>query len=62
MGNVRLMISTVVELAGIAAIIWGFALIAPWLGWIVGGFALILVGLAVDPPTRKSSPPKQAES
>lgn len=55
MGNVRLMISAVVELCGIAAIIWGFALVAPWLGWIVGGLALVLVGVAIDPPTRRST-------
>ena len=44
--------STTVELLGIAAIIWGFAQITPWLGWIVGGLALVLVGFAIDPPSR----------
>ncbi len=52
MGNVRLMVSAVVELCGIAGIIWGFALITPWLGLIVGGLALVLVGVAIDPPIR----------
>lgn len=42
--------SMVVELAGIAAITWGFAQIAVWLGWIIGGLALVLVGFAIDPP------------
>lgn len=45
-------VSTVVELAGVGAIVAGFALIAPWLGLIVGGLGLILVGLALDPPKR----------
>ena len=42
--------STIVELFGIAAITWGFVQIAPWLGWIVGGLALVLIGFAIDPP------------
>lgn len=44
--------SACVELVGVAAIVWGFAQIVPWLGWIVGGIALVLVGLALDPPRR----------
>ncbi len=46
----RLALSGAAELLGIGAIVWGFAQIAPWLGWIVGGIALVLVGLAIDPP------------
>lgn len=48
----RPVLSTVVELAGVAAIVAGFAVIAPWLGLIVAGIALIVVGLALDPPER----------
>lgn len=48
----RLVLSGLAELLGIAGIVWGFAQIAPWLGWIVGGIALVLVGLAIDPPGR----------
>lgn len=49
-GLVILILSGILELAGIAAIVWGFALITPIAGWIVGGLALILIGLMVDPP------------
>lgn len=48
----RLILSGVLELAGIAAVVYGFAQIAPWLAWIAGGLALVIVGLAVDPPAR----------
>lgn len=44
--------SMIVELLGISAVVWGFAQIAPWLGWIFGGLALVLIGLAIDPPSR----------
>ncbi|SKM81158.1 Uncharacterised protein [Mycobacteroides abscessus subsp. massiliense] len=43
-------LSVTVELVGVAAIVGGFWLVAPWLGLIVGGIALIVVGLALDPP------------
>lgn len=46
----RLVLSGAAEVSGIGGIVWGFAQIAPWLGWIVGGLALVLVGLAIDPP------------
>lgn len=46
----RLILSGVLELAGVAAVVYGFALVAPWLAWIAGGLALVLAGLAVDPP------------
>ncbi len=55
------MVSAVVELCGIAGIIWGFAWIAPWLGLIIGGLALVFVGVAIDPPTRRSALPGRAE-
>lgn len=45
-------LSTAAELSGVAAITWGFAQIYPWLGWIMGGIALVLIGLALDPPRR----------
>lgn len=50
---VYLILSGILELAGIAAIVWGFALISPIAGWIVGGLALILIGLMVDPPSKR---------
>lgn len=52
-GDIRLIVSGIAELLGICAIVAGFSLIAPFLGLIVGGFCLILLGLAVDPPARK---------
>lgn len=48
----RLIVSGAAEIAGIAAIVAGFAQLAPWLGWISGGVALVAVGLAIDPPGR----------
>lgn len=45
-------LSIAAELSGIAAITWGFSQIFPWLGWIVGGVCLVLIGLALDPPRR----------
>ena len=51
--DVRFILSTFLELAGVVAITWGCALIAPFLGFIVGGVVLILFGLAVDPPVRR---------
>lgn len=44
--------SVLVELLGIAAITAGFALIAPFLGLIVGGVLLVIIGMAIDPPRR----------
>ena len=52
--NVRLTVSSLVELAGIAAIVWGCYLIAPFLAFIVGGLALLLIGRGIDPPIRTS--------
>lgn len=46
----RLVLSGAVEFAGVAAIVWGFGQLAPWLGWVVGGVALVVTGLAIDPP------------
>jgi ABC-type phosphate transport system permease subunit len=48
--NIRAILSLLLELAGLVAIVYGFWLIFPFLGFIVGGIAAILVGLAVDPP------------
>ena len=48
----RAVLSAACEFAGLSAIIFGFFLIAPWLGWIVGGLAMVVVGLAIDPPKR----------
>lgn len=48
-----LVLSMIVELAGIAAITVGCAQIASWLGLIVGGIGLLVVGAAIDPPQRR---------
>lgn len=52
--NYRLLLSALFELAGVAALVWGAFLIAPFLGFIVGGLGLILIGLAVDPPAARA--------
>ncbi|MFC0438766.1 hypothetical protein [Kutzneria buriramensis] len=41
-------LSTVVELAGLAAFVAAGWLIAPWLGLVVAGCALLLIGQALD--------------
>lgn len=51
----RNVISALLELAGLAGIVWGAALIAPFLGFVVGGIGLILLGLAVDPPAHRQN-------
>lgn len=57
--DVRFTISGFVELAGIAGIVWGFHLIAPFLGFIIGGIGLILLGLAIDPPVSRTTNSEQ---
>lgn len=42
------MLSTVLELVGLAAIAAGGALVAPWLGLMLGGLAVLLVGLSLE--------------
>jgi hypothetical protein len=56
--DVRFTLSSICELGGLSGFVWGFHLISPFLGFIVGGICLILVGLAIDPPV---SPPKDSE-
>lgn len=53
--NIWPIFSAILELAGLAAIVYGFFLINPFLGFIIGGFAAILLGLAIDPPTRRNN-------
>lgn len=50
--DVRFILSAIVELAGVAALVWGCSLIVPFLGFIVGGIMLFILGLAIDPPKR----------
>jgi len=49
----RPLVSAFFDLAGLAAIVWGFYLIFPCLGFIVGGLGLILLGMVIDPPAGK---------
>lgn len=53
--RLRLITSGVFELLGILAIIYGFFLIAPFLGLIVGGMGALVIARAIDPPVK--SPP-----
>jgi hypothetical protein len=48
----KLVVATILEVAGILALSAGFFLLAPWLGVVVGGLCLVLLGIAVDPPAR----------
>ena len=55
----RPVVSALFDLAGLAAIVWGCSLIAPFLGFIVGGLGLILLGLAIDPPKKPKTIPEE---
>ncbi len=48
----RKLISSLVDLAGLAAITAGAYMVAPAVGFLVGGAALLVVGTGID----KSSP------
>lgn len=48
----RPLISAAFELAGVAVLVAGGWVLAPWIGLVMGGLALILIGLAIDPPNR----------
>ena len=48
-------LSTVLELTGLVLVAGGVFLLAPWLGVTVGGVGLVALGLALDPPRRRSS-------
>ena len=50
--DVKLLLSGLLELSGIAAITGGVYLISPIAALIIGGVALIALGLALDPPKR----------
>jgi ABC-type phosphate transport system permease subunit len=53
--NIRAILSLLLELAGLVAIVYGFWLIFPFLGFIIGGVSAILIGLAIDPPIRRNN-------
>lgn len=46
----RSVVSGLLELLGLASLVVGAAILAPWLGWLVAGAALLVVGRAIDPP------------
>lgn len=48
----RLIISGLLELAGIGLITFGTFLITPFLGFIVAGAGLLWVARAIDPPVK----------
>lgn len=54
----RKTVSTLLELLGVAALVFGAWLINPIAGVLVAGPLLILVGVALDPPERAPRPPK----
>lgn len=43
-------VSTVVELLGLAAVVYGVGLIYQPAAFILGGLFLVLIGVAIDPP------------
>lgn len=44
----RSFVSSLLELVGLAAVTTGAYMAVPWLGFLVGGAALLLVGYAMD--------------
>lgn len=46
-------LSTFLELVGVAGVAAGAAMLAPWLGLVVGGLAVAAIGVALDPPRRR---------
>lgn len=54
-------LSLLLELLGIAAIAWGFLLLAPFAGAIAAGVGLVLVGVALDPPSRNNQKSEATE-
>lgn len=48
----RLIASAIAEIAGLVAIVTGLALFSPVMGWMGAGIALMVIGLAIDPPAR----------
>lgn len=58
--DLRFTVASFIQLAGIVAFIWGFFLIAPFIGFIVGGIALMVIGRAIDPP--RPTEPKHEEA
>ena len=51
----RELLSTVLELVGLTVLALGLYLLAPWLGVTVAGAGLVALGLALDPPQRRSA-------
>lgn len=49
----RQIASAALQLVGVAAITVGCWELAPWLGLMVGGLLVTLVGVALDPPKRQ---------
>jgi hypothetical protein len=52
----RTVISSALELAGLALLAFGFWLRSPWLGFVAGGIGLVLLGVAAGVP----GPPRRA--
>lgn len=50
-------LSTLLEVLGLLVLCAGLYLLAPWLGISVAGAGLILLGLALDPPSPRRAPP-----
>ncbi|MBB3752599.1 hypothetical protein FHT44_005111 [Mycolicibacterium sp. BK634] len=54
--SVQGVLATIVELLGFAAIVYGCFLIAPFVGAIVAGIALLILARAIDPPSAPPTP------
>lgn len=52
-GWVREVITTAMQLIGLAAVSYGLFTFKPWVGIVCGGLSLILISVAIDPPKRR---------
>lgn len=53
-------LSNIVELAGIAIIAYGVWTMWPWLGVVIAGIGVTILGMAISPPTRRAPRPPAA--
>lgn len=53
-------LSNIVELAGIAIIAYGVWTMWPWLGVVIAGIGVTILGMAISPPTRRAPRPPTA--
>ncbi|AEJ92092.1 membrane protein [Mycobacterium phage Yeet] len=54
--RIQPIVSSLLELTGVALVIGGVYLLSPVAALILGGFATFFIGMAIDPPKREKGP------